>query len=97
MAAALERMAVLGVVTNLSRLRAILAHPAFRAGELHTGFLDEHLKEPSPASCPPLEAVAAAAAVLHITAPSGRGATPGAGAAAPDPWSTLGAWRMGGA
>jgi 3-methylcrotonyl-CoA carboxylase alpha subunit len=94
MAAALERLAVLGVVTNLARLRAILAHAAFRAGELHTGFLEEHLKDLSPAACPPLEAVAAAAAVLHLTAAGGGGASPGAAAA--DPWSTLGAWRLGG-
>ena len=45
MAAALRRTAVLGVVTNLARLQAIVDHPAFRAGELHTGFLDEHLRE----------------------------------------------------
>ena len=84
-------------LTNQARLRAILAHPAFRAGELHTGFLDEHLKDLPPASCPPLEAVAAAAAVLHLAVASGRGASPSGGAATPDPWSALGPWRLGGA
>ena len=34
---ALRRTVVLGVVTNLARLRAIVEHPAFAAGELHTG------------------------------------------------------------
>ncbi|HEX6738238.1 MAG TPA: biotin carboxylase N-terminal domain-containing protein, partial [Vicinamibacteria bacterium] len=53
MEAALARTAVLGVVTNQARLRAILAHPAFRAGDLHTGFLDEHLREPPRPECPP--------------------------------------------
>jgi 3-methylcrotonyl-CoA carboxylase alpha subunit len=92
MAAALRETAVLGVITNLPRLRAILDHPAFRAGELHTGFIDEHLGELSPAACPPDEALAAVAAVLHAAAPGGRGAST---RALPDPWSQLGPWRLG--
>ncbi len=93
MRAALDRTAVLGVVTNLARLRAILDHPAFRAGELHTGFIEEHLGELTPHRCPPPEAVAAAAAALHVAR---RPAAAGGRAVAPDPWSTLGAWRLGG-
>jgi 3-methylcrotonyl-CoA carboxylase alpha subunit len=92
MTAALERTAVLGVVTNLERLRSILAHPAFRAGELHTGFLEEHLQALTPRRSPPLEALAAVAAVLHSTpALAGNGSRP----VAPDPWTALGAWRLG--
>ena len=53
---------VLGVATNLARLRSIVEHPAFLAGELHTGFLDEHLGELTPRACPPPEALAAVAA-----------------------------------
>ncbi|MGB0384993.1 MAG: carboxyl transferase domain-containing protein [Ardenticatenaceae bacterium] len=34
-----------GVATNLSFLQAILRHPTFAAGCLHTGFIDEHIKE----------------------------------------------------
>jgi acetyl-CoA carboxylase biotin carboxylase subunit len=90
MASALEGTAVLGVVTNLGRLRAILAHPAFRAGELHTGFIDEHLDEVSPHECPPPEAIAAALLALH------RERRPAARAArAPEPWESLGPWRIG--
>ena len=89
MAEALRRTVVLGIVTNLERLQAIVDHPAFRAGDLHTGFVEEHLATPPPASCPPPEALAALAAAL-----------PGAGgeeaAASPaDPWRTLGPWRLG--
>jgi 3-methylcrotonyl-CoA carboxylase alpha subunit len=92
MAAALERTAVLGVVTNLGRLRAILAHPAFRAGELHTGFIDEHLDEVSPHGCPPPEAVAAALLALRLE----RRPAHGDGTArAPEPWERLGPWRIG--
>jgi acetyl-CoA carboxylase biotin carboxylase subunit len=88
---ALRRTVVLGVVTNLPRLRAILEHPAFAAGELDTGFVDEHLRELTPSPCPPLEAVAAVAAALR----RGAGAPFGARRADADPWASLGPWRLG--
>jgi acetyl-CoA carboxylase biotin carboxylase subunit len=89
MAAALRSTVVLGVATNLGRLQAIVDHPAFRAGELHTGFLDEHLASLEPYACPSAEAVAAAAAALR----SGRvRAASGTTEAPPDPWTTLGRW-----
>ncbi len=91
MADALARTAVLGVVTNLARLRAIVEHPAFLAGELHTGFIDEHLRELTPSACPPPLAVAAAAAALATLPRSPNGA----GRPLSDPWSELGAWRLG--
>ncbi len=40
---ALEQTALLGLTTNRAHLIAILDQPAFRAGELNTRFLDEHL------------------------------------------------------
>jgi 3-methylcrotonyl-CoA carboxylase alpha subunit len=93
MAAALDKTVVLGVVTNLSRLRAIVSHPAFVAGELHTGFIDEHLRDVTPEPCPPDEAFAAAAAFMRgVRRQSPRSAvtrTP------PDPWSRVGPWRLG--
>jgi 3-methylcrotonyl-CoA carboxylase alpha subunit len=88
---ALRRTVVLGVVTNLARLRAIVEHPAFAAGELHTGFVEEHLPELTPRPCPPLEAIAAAAAAL------GRAGGRGTARLASDPWASLGPWRLGGA
>ncbi len=87
---ALRRTVVLGVVTNLARLRAIVEHPAFAAGQLHTGFIEEHLSELGPAPCPPLEAIAAAAAASLRS-----GAKGSAGRPAADPWATLGTWRLG--
>jgi acetyl/propionyl-CoA carboxylase alpha subunit len=89
MAAALRRTVVLGVATNLRRLQAILDHPAFRAGDLHTGFIDEHLGGMGSDPCPPDEAVAAAVAALRL---AGRRTTTGTPARAPDPWDTLGRW-----
>ncbi len=91
MLAALAQTVVLGVVTNQSRLEAILRHPLYRSGDIHTHFVDEHLDELAPDGCPPAEAIAAALAALHVTrAPS---ATQRA-AVAPDPWTELGAWRL---
>jgi 3-methylcrotonyl-CoA carboxylase alpha subunit len=91
MADALRRTAVLGVVTNLSRLQAIVDHPAFRTGELHTGFIEEHLGVPSPPPSPPAEALAALAAALHLRGEA-RPRPPGE---AGDPWASLGPWRLG--
>jgi acetyl/propionyl-CoA carboxylase alpha subunit len=93
MAAALERTVVLGVVTNLARLRAIAAHPRFAAGDLHTGFIDEHLcADGGPTALPPIAMAAALAALQR--APKANGA---ARRQAPDPWASLGPWRLGGA
>ncbi len=89
---ALRRTVVLGVVTNLARLRAIVEHPAFARGELHTGFVEEHLRELTPRPCPPAAAIAAVAAALR--APSGAAPGPSRVEAA-DPWSALGGWRIG--
>ena len=41
--AALRRLAVAGLVTNRSFLLSVLTHPAFRAGQLDTHFIDRHL------------------------------------------------------
>jgi 3-methylcrotonyl-CoA carboxylase alpha subunit len=87
---ALRRTVILGVATNLARLRAIVAHPAFVAGDLDTGFLERHLAELVPSPCPPLEAIAAVAAALRASDGS-----PPAPRAKPDPWTRLGAWRLG--
>ena len=89
MRAALMRTALLGVVTNHARLQAVLEHPAFERGELHTGFIEEHLSELTHRGCPPQEAVAlAVAAASRPVVASARGR------AIPDPWGSLGNWRL---
>jgi len=92
MSDALRRTVVLGVTTNLARLRALVAHPGFVAGDLDTGFIERNLRDLVPSACPPLEAIAAVAAALGV-ADRGR---PAARRAAPDPWASLGRWRLGG-
>jgi 3-methylcrotonyl-CoA carboxylase alpha subunit len=90
MKAALLETVVLGVVTNHARLRAVLDHPAFASGALHTGFLEEHFKAPAPPPSLPDEALAAVAAVLRPR--HGRAA---AGARGRDPFGSGGTWRLG--
>ena len=58
---ALDEVALLGLTTNLPLLRAVVAHPAYAAGDTHTGFLSDHsLIEGGPREVP-LEVLAAAA------------------------------------
>jgi acetyl/propionyl-CoA carboxylase alpha subunit len=91
MAAALRRTVVLGVTTNHALLRAVIDHRAFREGDLHTAFVDEHLAGARLQPCPPAEALAAAVAALHRARPAAE-----ARRRAPDPWASLGPWRLGG-
>jgi acetyl-CoA carboxylase biotin carboxylase subunit len=67
MARALDELRVDGVKTSISFHRRVMTHPAFRAGDLHTGFLAEHPELTQPQSDPRLEEIAVlAAAVAHF-------------------------------
>ncbi len=46
---ALRRTALLGVTTNIDYLVRVVGHAAFRDGQLHTGFLQEHAEALKPA------------------------------------------------
>ena len=84
--AALRSFPILGVRTNVAFLINVLQHPAFAAGDVHTGFVDEHLA--ALLSMPPPPAVVdAAAAYVRTEQPSAPAA-----AAPPDPWSALQGW-----
>lgn len=61
---ALADTVILGVTTNIPFLQALLAHPAFAAGEVHTAFVDAHLHDLLPAA-PPLPPLALITAALH--------------------------------
>lgn len=62
---ALRRLSVLGLTTNRDFLLRVLGHDAFRAAEIHTHFVDEHLSEPSG---PEPELLARAAIAHALTA-----------------------------
>jgi acetyl/propionyl-CoA carboxylase alpha subunit len=87
-AAALRDFPVLGVRTNIPFLINVLEHPAFVAGEVHTGFVEEHLgallrtREAS-------ELVAAAAA---FTRESGASPASSGSPTTADPWRDLRGW-----
>lgn len=90
---ALSRFEVLGVTTNLAFLQALLAHPAFEAGAIDTGFIDRELSSLTAHADEVSPAVVAAAAVhasrggAHSTAPAS------AVVDAHDPFDTLKGWR----
>ncbi|MDW8146547.1 MAG: acetyl-CoA carboxylase biotin carboxylase subunit [Roseiflexaceae bacterium] len=86
---ALDACAVEGVTTNLPLLRAIVAHPAFIAGETTTDFLTAHaITQRLPVPAPIPDEVLLAAAIADVQ-PLARGR-----AATRDPWGALGPWRM---
>jgi acetyl/propionyl-CoA carboxylase alpha subunit len=92
---ALEETVVLGVPTNRDLLLEVIRHQAFRAGEISTHFIEEHLAGWTPPSVPPDEMVALAALAASSSGPaiaSGSGAGRGN---APGPWERLGSLRFG--
>jgi 3-methylcrotonyl-CoA carboxylase alpha subunit len=89
---ALAQTVVLGVTTNLALLQAIVAHPAYGAGQTYTSFLDETalLEQSGSAIAVDTLKYALQAAVLFdlIARPAN-----GQRAQSYNPWQTLGAWR----
>jgi acetyl-CoA/propionyl-CoA carboxylase biotin carboxyl carrier protein len=101
--AALAGTAVLGVVTNVGFLRALLADEDVAAGRLDTGLVERRL-DSLVAVGPPPEAVLAAAALERLLAltppeagPNGtRWSAPGhEGPQGADPWDVPSGWRLG--
>ncbi|MEK6643950.1 MAG: acetyl-CoA carboxylase biotin carboxylase subunit [Planctomycetota bacterium] len=87
---ALARYVVMGVTTNIEFLCEVLNHAEFRAGRLHTQFLDEH-KIASAATIPD-EALMAAA----LAGRNGSGASHAMTTEerrVPSPWQSAGGWR----
>ncbi|HVJ27102.1 MAG TPA: biotin carboxylase N-terminal domain-containing protein [Vicinamibacterales bacterium] len=92
--AALRRYPVLGIRTNIPFLIRSLDHDAFRRGDLHTGFIEEHLEELTAAIAPTPAALATAAtagatrtfATANNTTPDERSA------ALNDPWTAMNGW-----
>jgi acetyl/propionyl-CoA carboxylase alpha subunit len=88
--AALRAFPILGIRTNIPFLIKVLDHPAFRAGRVDTGFVDEHLKDLLAAPDAPPEACAAAA-LASVTPPSG-GTDRQSARSVDDPWTSLEGW-----
>jgi acetyl-CoA carboxylase biotin carboxylase subunit len=79
---ALAETTVDGIATNVALHRWLLAEPAFVAGDVHTGFLEERFSAAALAPEPEAEEIALLAAALHAharahaTRPIERGASP---------------------
>jgi 3-methylcrotonyl-CoA carboxylase alpha subunit len=85
MSRALADFKVEGVRTNIALLRAVIAHPAFRAGEFSTDFLDTQISAAGLVAATEEEPLTAAFGALVL----------GFGVAG-DPWHAFGPWRAGG-
>ena len=91
--AALREYPVLGVRTNVAFLIRVLSHPEFRAGRVHTGFIEAEIASLL-AGARDGEHVAALAAAAAFSAEC---ASPAAGAAdrvEKSPWATLRGFRV---
>ena len=93
MARALDEFQLVGVSTSAPFHRALMEHPAFRAGELSIRFLDEYPELAAPAARnPELRAAAVAAALLEHEDRRSRAAPRMGGGS-----NELPSWRRGGA
>jgi acetyl/propionyl-CoA carboxylase alpha subunit len=79
---ALSDLVILGVSTNVDYLRDVVGSAAFRAGEIHTGFVDDH----SPVTSAPTDAAMIAAALADDE--FRRSAF-----AIPEPYASMGGFR----
>jgi acetyl/propionyl-CoA carboxylase alpha subunit len=96
MAPALAETVLLGLTTNIDFLQDLIAHPAFQAGEVDTGFVERELTAWSGAEMlPDAGLLAAALAELELGPP----AVDGRGVAENDPyspWKKPSGFRIGG-
>ncbi len=97
LARALDEYRLDGLVTNIPFLRRLLMHPEFVAGNLHTGFIEEHAQDLFHAQDPLLDEIALLAASIHVYRTQGESALK-AGASSAEParsnWLRLGRARQ---
>ncbi|MDB6100864.1 MAG: ATP-grasp protein [Gammaproteobacteria bacterium] len=84
---ALRETVLLGCRTNIAFLRRLIAHPAFLAGDVHTGFLEENRQIAAEAATPVSKLQALLAAAALSTRPLVEGAD-----AVPKLHAAMGSW-----
>ncbi len=91
---ALSDTRVAGLNSNVDFLRRVADNAAFAAGDVHTGFIDQHLDDlvPGVDDHPPVEVVLAGAVCLLRQEQEGLRAQNGNAS----PWDALDGWRVGG-
>jgi len=85
---ALRESVILGCTTNAAFLERILAHPAFKAGQVETGFIPAHATELATPQLEPDDRTA----ILAVAALSDRDFMERV-EAVPEPYGLMGAWR----
>ncbi|MBI4719620.1 MAG: acetyl-CoA carboxylase biotin carboxylase subunit [Planctomycetes bacterium] len=96
MAWALRRFPILGVATNLEFLQSLIDHPLFRAGRIHTQFLEEHRLAAEATGLPEEAYLAAALTALPADparAATGEGRAASAAVGPESPWHAGLPWR----
>jgi len=88
---ALRDYVILGTKTNVSWLRRVVTHPAFRRGEVSTRFLADHEKDLARSMPDSVPLIAAAIAASAKREREQAAATPES-AAIPSVWDLLGEW-----
>jgi acetyl-CoA carboxylase biotin carboxylase subunit len=94
MQTALAALVLLGVTHNIAFLQNLLAHPAFAAGEIDTGFIECHLPALLPAPSVPPDAALILAALSELQSPAQEAIS--LVQTASDPWSRSDGFRLGG-
>lgn len=92
---ALAECQVVGVITNLTFLERLAAHPAFAEADLDTGFIERHRPQllPEPGSAP--EQALALAALYVLLCRYGEARLAAAASGDPhSPWHQTGGWRL---
>jgi acetyl-CoA carboxylase biotin carboxylase subunit len=93
---ALRNFVIMGVTTNIDFLREVMSHEAFRAGDLHTRFLDEHRIIADRDDRVSEEALIVAALTVsgrRRAEIAGSGENDRMTGSAAGPWETAGVWR----
>lgn len=91
MEAALRQCVVLGPTTNVEFLLELVTHPAFVAGDTHTGFLPEHFPNWSPSQKRHYLEAALAVALFQASNTQKETVTR---KNVETPWQQLGGWRL---
>ena len=95
LAAALAGTQVVGVTTNLAFLAAVAAHPAYRAGELDTGFIDRRGAELITSGGPVTDRVLALASLAVLRQRAAEAEAQAQRSGDPhSPWHQTTGWRL---
>ncbi|MGH7003068.1 MAG: acetyl/propionyl/methylcrotonyl-CoA carboxylase subunit alpha, partial [Alphaproteobacteria bacterium] len=95
MALALEQTRAAGLATNRDFLHAVVTHPAFAKGEVHTGFIAEHKAALLPAKSPAPDRVVALAVLHAVLANAAASVVRAAVSGDPfSPWHRGDGWRL---